>query len=326
MKRYADTFYRYWYVVLLPIIVLPLLTYRFSRATSTGTASASANIYVTQTSASLLDGYNAGQTPAQNLSDVLNELVRTASFDLDVVVGSPLFAQAHPAGNVVEYLSTNLQATPAGPNLVSLSYDGVTAPETVQVMQSFLNTANRRVAALTAQQSASNTAALGQRLGAIEQQWTSDDNRLKSYLGRHHIPRGTVADQALFNPSLNLLYQQVLTDQSIAGDVQKQLTQAQQPATQAQPTFQVVDSPGATATRGVNKKVLNTLIALALGLLLGGGFIVVRTALDHSLRYADDATALLGLPVLGVVPYRTPHIDGRRARGAVRPGGNPANA
>ncbi len=326
MKRFVDTFYRYWYVALLPVIVLPLLTYQFSRTTSTGTASAGANIYVTQSSASLLDGYNAGQTPAQNLANVLAELLRTASFNLDVAADSPLLAQAHPDASVVTTLATNLQVSPVGPNLVYLSYGGATAPETLQVMQSFLNTASRRVAALTTQQSASNTAALRQRLGSIERQWTSDDNKLKSYLTRHHIPRGAVADQAFFDTSLNLLYGQVLTDQSIAGDIQKQLTLARQPATQAQSTFQVVDSPGASSTRGVNKKLLNTLIALALGLLLGGGFIVVRTALDRSLRYADDATALLGLPVLGVVPYRAPRINGRRAVGAVRPGGNPINA
>ena len=43
-------------------------------------------------------------------------------------------------------------------------------------------------------------------------------------------------------------------------------------------------------------------MALALGLMLGGGLAVLRDALDYRLRSADEISAILGIPVLGVIP------------------------
>lgn len=43
-------------------------------------------------------------------------------------------------------------------------------------------------------------------------------------------------------------------------------------------------------------------MALALGLMFGGGFALLREWLDYRLRSAEEISALLGIPVLGVVP------------------------
>jgi capsular exopolysaccharide synthesis family protein len=43
-------------------------------------------------------------------------------------------------------------------------------------------------------------------------------------------------------------------------------------------------------------------IALALGLMLGCGFALLRDWLDYRLRSADEISAILGIPILGVVP------------------------
>jgi succinoglycan biosynthesis transport protein ExoP len=48
-------------------------------------------------------------------------------------------------------------------------------------------------------------------------------------------------------------------------------------------------------------------MVLVLGLLLGGGIAVGRDWLDQTVRSADEVTALLGLPVLGVVPAMARH-------------------
>jgi capsular exopolysaccharide synthesis family protein len=42
--------------------------------------------------------------------------------------------------------------------------------------------------------------------------------------------------------------------------------------------------------------------ALVLGLLVGGGIAVLKDSLDQTLRSTDEVSALLGLPVLGVIP------------------------
>jgi len=43
-------------------------------------------------------------------------------------------------------------------------------------------------------------------------------------------------------------------------------------------------------------------MALVLGLMLGGGLGLVRDWMDQRLRSADEVSAVLGVPVLGVVP------------------------
>jgi len=43
-------------------------------------------------------------------------------------------------------------------------------------------------------------------------------------------------------------------------------------------------------------------MALALGLMLGGGLAVLRDMMDYRLRSADEISAVLGIPVLGLVP------------------------
>lgn len=47
MKRYAETFFRYWLLVLIPIIALPIGEYAMIRHTPKGVL-ASANIWVDQ--------------------------------------------------------------------------------------------------------------------------------------------------------------------------------------------------------------------------------------------------------------------------------------
>ncbi len=46
-------------------------------------------------------------------------------------------------------------------------------------------------------------------------------------------------------------------------------------------------------------------MALAIGFLLGGGLALLRDWLDYRLRTADEISAILGVPVLGVVPRMT---------------------
>ncbi len=57
-------------------------------------------------------------------------------------------------------------------------------------------------------------------------------------------------------------------------------------------------------------------MALALGLMLGGGLAVFRDMLDYRLRSADEVSFILGIPVLGVIPTmsgdKAPMLSGNR--------------
>ena len=57
------------------------------------------------------------------------------------------------------------------------------------------------------------------------------------------------------------------------------------------------------------QKTRTMAMALVLGLMLGGGLALLRDWMDHRLRSAEEVSATLGTPVLGVVP----HMGGKRA-------------
>jgi hypothetical protein len=59
-------------------------------------------------------------------------------------------------------------------------------------------------------------------------------------------------------------------------------------------------SPGALSKKSL---LLELGLAFAFGLLFSAAFIVTRTALDRSVRYPDEVPEVVGLPVLGVVPF-----------------------
>ena len=111
-------------------------------------------------------------------------------------------------------------------------------------------------------------------------------------------------------------------------EVQNQLEQLQQEATRAERSLDLIDSrikdvnltedagsltvsvfepakPELAPVSPVRSKYLG--VGLVGGLLTGIGLAVLRDRLDHRLRSADEISAALGLPILGVVP----HIIGR---------------
>jgi chain length determinant protein EpsF len=65
------------------------------------------------------------------------------------------------------------------------------------------------------------------------------------------------------------------------------------------------------------KPVLNTLLAAAIGLLLGIGAVIALELLDRRVRVLDDLQASLGLPVIGVMPSPSAKRSRSARRGAL---------
>jgi len=60
------------------------------------------------------------------------------------------------------------------------------------------------------------------------------------------------------------------------------------------------------------KVLLNTVLSIFLGLLLGVGFSMLAEMLDRRVRSSDDLSDMLGLPVLGTVSWNSNSKDARR--------------
>jgi len=335
MRRYLDTFLRYWYIALLPVIVLPLAVYRLdNKETRTQTAYASQYIRASQSVLGSLTIYNSGQTPAQNEAAIISQFVHDPSFDQIIASTTPTYAQAlarrGSAGpDAVTDLSSNVQVSALGYDLVSVSYSSDTGDP--RVAQAVLGSVLAQADQQTMQQQAGlyneQLVTLNKQQTAVKKRMSLDDKALLVYLRRKHFgfTSDAIAQHAFYDPTLSGLSQQVQTDQgrinSIVGtveDTQGKLDALGPSTPGGQSTFAFDIAPQGTIVHGVNKRLIALLVALALGLLLGGGFVVLRTALDRSLRFVDDVPQLLELPVLGVVPHARQRTNGRGGADASR--------
>lgn len=318
MIRYADTFFRYWLIAIMPIIVLPLAAYATLVRHAPETVVASVNLWVQQNAAGSMTSYNQWNTPAQNESAILDQLRQTTGFDRAVAAGSPIYRSTlakMPAYQrddaVVSDMLKNLQITSQAnwPILINVSYTSKDWQLAQQVILSFINVARSRVQDMNQQQVTQNLQYYrGQLQNAVQSQARSA-KALSDYLTKYGIDPSEVSARLDYDPTLATLYKQNQSDQQNVIDVQTQIAKLQEQTVsssdQAQSPFEVLDSPTIIGISSKKTQIMNLAIALILGLLLGGGFIVFKTAMDRSLRYAAEVPGLLELPVLAVIPYES---------------------
>jgi hypothetical protein len=311
MRRYAETFFRYWLIIILPVIVLPAATYAMVRHTPK-TVVATANILVAQSLAGPSGDWSQYQTAAQNEAADLNQLLQSPSFDLAVARTSPIYAQALSSGrtspdSVVTDLSTNVQIVPKGPSMLGVSYSSKYGDVAVQVVNSLLGTARDQAQTLSRLQIASAITYYGYQLQNARQQLSQSTQKLRAYMSVHGVTVDQLNPDMAADPTLATLYRQNQADQAAVADAQQKITtyrtQSTLPANLVAGSFTVVDQPRITVVSSKKTQIMQLAIALVVGLLLAGIFLVAKTALDRSLRYVDEVEELLGLPVLSVVPY-----------------------
>ncbi len=318
MKRYADTFFRYWPLVLLPILILSLGGLMLARDTPKTTIT-SADIWVSQAAISSMDGYNQYITPAQNEAGTLSQLLQTGMFNSSVINGSPLYRQliaksksADAYQQAVIDLATNMQLVPRGNNLINVSYTTKDPALGVQVVNSFITNALDQAQALNQQTSATILATYQSQVHFAQQQLNADNATFHRYLDRFGLQPSDVQAAQVGDPTLGTLSLQVQNDETTVANLRQKINDAkiQAPVTQ-ESAFKVVDGAGTVIKSSKKQLLLDVAIGLIAGLVLGGGFVVGRTLADRSLRFADDVTELLALPVLTVIPYN-PAAKGRK--------------
>lgn len=315
MIRYVDTFFRYWLIAIVPVVALPLVAYTTLVRHAPTTVVASVNLWVQQNAGSTTS-YNQWNTPAQNESAILDQLLQTSGFDRAVAAGSPIYRSmlakmpAYQRDNaVVSDLVKNLQISSQAnwSILINVSYTSKNWQLAQQVILSFLNAARDRIEQMNQQQATQNQQYYEIQLQNAVQSQKRSAKALSDYLAKYGINPNEVSSRLDYDPTLATLYKQNQSDQQNVIDVQTQLAKLQgqtaSSSSRAQSPFEALDPPTITAVSSKKTQIMNLAIALILGLLLGGGFIVFKTAMDRSLRYATEVPRLLDLPILAVIPY-----------------------
>ncbi len=344
MRRYAETFFRYWYLALIPLIMLSVVGVPVARG-SAGTFTTTANLEVASSVSSQIDNYNTYITPAQNEATVLSELLGSPSFDEGIIYSADAAAyrnwatiKAHGV-NAVQYMvsdvARNLVLTPHN-HLVVVSYTGqdrnlaVGAVAGASIVQAFVSTVIDRASAQSNAQLAASIAAYKSQLASARRHQGASYTQLRAWMQRHGYagPDPSAGTQAagITDPQYDALYQQYLFDKSNSDNIQNKLLTAQvTQQTNVQlggATLSELDPPSTSGSSATRKELTTLLIFAGVGLALSIVFLVARTALDRGLRYADEVAELLRVPTLAVVPYsrRRPAGSGARPLTAGRAG------
>ncbi len=314
MLRYTYTFARYWWLLLIPVLALPLAEAMQVRHSGSG-FSAGMTIYVQQTAANELTTNNASWLSlAQIEASNITQWLQSPTFCLDVAEKSPLYARRlallpDAKQAVTTDLQTNVQVTAQGTNLVSIGYSSKDPALAKQVVQSVLTEATSKMQVSNNRVGAVNKAYYQAQLLSAEAVERTAAQQLKSYMQEHGIAAGNLQDALGSDLTLATLYDQDRSDQqavtSLLQQVQATVAQNSLPASLVnQEGYFVADDPTVSPISTSMKKKLTSIgIAIVLGLLFAGAFLVVMTGLDRTFRRPVDVPLLLYLPVLAVVPY-----------------------
>ena len=330
LLRLFDSFFRHWWLYLLPIIISGAASGFFaykqkSSFTSSGT------IYVQSESlvASLnnLPGSTDSMwvTPADIYVNQLSALLRTESFLRSVVKGTPVADKMNTGpeniGAAITEINKDLRVTKVDDNLVAFSATAESAAVAkqlaTQIPESYVlwKLNSQRQDSIAAQDFFSGL--------LTPRQKELDDARqaLETYLQQNPAPpRG--ADR----PALELLkIEQLQTTIKSAEDRVNELRTKDDSAKLAQAqaernlrqTYLTIDTPKEPnmPTNGISKRLQNNMLFLLVGIALSILGVVGAAIIDPSLRFPIDVRNRLFLPTLAMPP---------RSKATYRPSEQPA--
>jgi uncharacterized protein involved in exopolysaccharide biosynthesis len=329
--RYLRTFLRRWYLYVIPILILPVVSTLYGYKTLRA-YKCTANLWVEKPvylSAQDL-GWNPYDSPAGNEATSMSELLQSETFVAGVAAQTGLAntldlttragkdaAFAHISGEVVMYPSSThilvLNVTDRDPTLALQITQGL--------MQGF--TGEYQSHRLQLDQGAITF--YSQQLTAAQGAVAQDNAKITQYLDAHPgVPLTTTAD-----PYLAQLEQQLSQDQQQVNSLTQQIAGLRQDMqatnTAAPDLFRVLDAPQLPTSPTVSKKTLvETYTGYGLGaaLALVGVIVLALTQLDRKIYSSAEVRAIgddleLELPAVETVPLLSGAGGGsRRLNGA----------
>lgn len=329
MKRYIETFFRYWYIALLPVVALPAAAYAII-GHPIPSYYVYTNVYVTQSPADNNSPYNSA---ADNEAQDFNSSIKLPGFDQAVVADISGYQQSIPHGTTAATdLNKNISITSQGPHLMSVGYTASNYSIGLMVVHSFVE--QQQVAD---QQNLTHQAAFAvesaQRQYRIAQKaLTQATRQFKSYVAQRGYNPDDVTSILANNEDPQLAaynngVQNAIANEKQAGNAVQQAMNTQKDAAgtpvRLSNYYIAPGGDGYSYNSGRKKAYTNVLIALVVGLILGVAFVVVKSLLNRSLLLVEEVSALLGLPVLTTLPYShslaAQHIGTMRPVGAQTP-------
>jgi capsular polysaccharide biosynthesis protein len=323
IARFLDTFFRHALLLLLPPVLIPLIVGPVALYMAPIYYETWAGIWVERpTYLSYNDDWNRYNTPAQNQTARLNEVLRTRSFMLEVAKKTPLEPlTTSPKGEerIAELFGKGLLIMPNGNQLVQVRFRAESPQVSYQVVNAVIQTFQDKAAADRSSQALLAISFYENRQQAAEEEFNKARDALRRYVAAN--PRLTSIDPnggasataasrlglpaAAIDPQLAELLRQLQVAEAALDRARNALDQAQLDASASmegqQLGFQVVDQPRmpTTATRERRRMLIYPLAALLVGVGISSALLVLLIVSDGTARSEEE----LGMArVLGSVP------------------------
>jgi capsular polysaccharide biosynthesis protein len=310
MIRYVETLFRYWLIVLIPIIALPIVGYLQVRHLPHRYYAFTNIFVVTSPTDPALPSF---ETPAQNEQGIISQWLQSPKFCLSVAKGSALYARilaqaADPLQVAGSDLGSNVQVNPKGNNLLTIGYTAADPVRAMQVLQSLLTTTSSEVQTMKIRNADETISYYRYQLFQAQQQQRDSAGKLADYERLHGVDAANLGALLAADPTLASLYQQNKNDHDAVANLQEQVKAIQvgvtvPPGVVNQDGYIQMDLPSYVGVSNRKTILLDLGITVVLGLLLACAFIVAMTALDRSIRRPEEVPQMLALPVLAVVPH-----------------------
>jgi len=324
VRRLLDTFFRRRWLYLTPVILFTLLGIASFFRSGSGYQSVGvidvANGTVLSELTSLKGDQKFGfETPSASTAKAMTSLIGTDNF-VDSIAKAAGVTGALQRGELSPVaLRSAIAVTTDGDNLVQISATTNNPELSSRLAQGTIDSFMEYVVSGDEAESTAAEKFFNAQLKAYQSQLEQAQTALRDYATTH--PGGP--------QDLRPLDEQVEIERlkSAVQSAQDTFTAAQQKSDEARLASEQSRSDVAQQLRVIDKpkvptapmpRLIKGVITVVLFMFVGGflsvGAVVVASALDRSLRSAEDVEQLLDLPVLAVVPDGQPATRGRRGK------------
>jgi uncharacterized protein involved in exopolysaccharide biosynthesis len=313
-NKLLESAFRRWWLLLLPIIAVPLLVMALT-AKSPVYASA-ATIWISRPpgidAGALSSSASPYLTPAQTEAQVFNDLMQSESFRNAVAARVPELGAE--SGDVV---AKDVTVSALGTNLVGILAKSASPAIAQGLANGIIAEYAARSAAANQLQSSSLVTYYQEQLTPAQAELAKRQTALTNYL------QGSTktADQRAADPQYLQLSQSVDTQNTLVSGITQSLQTAQLGAASAPNSqaalFNVMDQPklpDSSVKTALTKRIGYPFAGLVLGLIISAAYVYASYRADHTLRSSQDLVGLQ-LPGLGFVPELT--APGRGPMGVV---------
>ena len=317
LLRVIDSFFRHWYLYLLPIIISAVAS-GFFAYTQEPAYTSSGTLYVQGESlvASLNDlpgtTANLYVTPADVYVTQAGSLLHTEAFLRSVVKGTPLEPDmnvgSEKVGQVINDINKNLRVEKVNDNLVAFS---ATAKSPTIAKQLASQIAESYVLWKLNSQRQDSIAAqdfFGSLIEPRQQELDDARKALETYLSNNPAPPRGADRPALQTLQIEQLQTKIKTAEDRVNELRSKDDSAKLAQVQAErnlrQTYLILDAPQEplTPTNGVTKRIQSNILFLLVGIALSILGVLGAALIDPSLRFPIDVRNRLFLPTLGMPP------------------------